>query len=74
MPRNLETNSGIASFLHTVEFFGLGLDYDRRVPGLFEAVTREQLHAATRRVLEAERASVVVAGPYDPTVTSAAGA
>ena len=32
MPRNLETNSGIASFLHTAEFFGLGLDYDRRVP------------------------------------------
>jgi zinc protease len=74
MPRNLETNSGIASFLHTVEFFGLGLDYDRRVPGLFEAVTREQVHAATRRVLQADRASVVVAGPYDPAVPSAAGA
>jgi zinc protease len=74
MPRNLETNSGIASFLHTVEFFGLGLDYDRRVPGLFEAVTREQVHAATERVLQADRASVVVAGPYDPAVPSAAGA
>ena len=33
MPRNLETNSGIASFLHTAEFFGLGLDYDHRLPG-----------------------------------------
>jgi zinc protease len=74
MPRNLETNSGIASFLHTVEFFGLGLDYDRCVPGLFEAVTREQVHAATQRVLEADRASVVVAGPYDRAVPSAAGA
>jgi zinc protease len=68
MPRNLETNSGIASFLHSVEFFGLGLDYDRRVPGLFEAVTREQVLAATRRVMDAERASVVIAGPYDPTI------
>jgi predicted Zn-dependent peptidase len=44
------------------------------VPGLFEAVTREQVHAATRRVLQADRASVVVAGPYDPAVPSAAGA
>ena len=73
MPRNLETNSGIASFLHTVEFFGLGLDYDRRVPGLFEAVTLDQVHAATQRVLEADRASVVVAGPYEPAVPAATG-
>jgi zinc protease len=74
MPRNLETNSGIASFLHTVEFFGLGPDYDRRVPGLFEAVTLDQVHAATQRVLEADRASVVVAGPYDPAGPAVAGA
>jgi zinc protease len=74
MPRNLETNSGIASFLHTVEFFGLGPDYDRRVPGLFDAVTLDQVHAATQRVLEADRASVVVAGPYDPAGAAAAGA
>ena len=65
LPRNLETNSGIASFLHTAEFFGLGLDYDRRVPALFEAVTLDQVHAATRRVLDVERASIVVAGPCD---------
>jgi zinc protease len=74
MPRNLETNSGIASFLHTAEFFRLGIDYDRRVPGLFEAVTLDQVHAATQRVLEADCASVVVAGPYHPAVPAAAGA
>src|SRR5436190_10945436 len=27
MPRSLETNIGIATFLQTEEFFGLGLDY-----------------------------------------------
>ena len=32
MPRALETNAGIASFLQTAEFFGLGLDYDVRLP------------------------------------------
>ncbi|RPJ68963.1 MAG: insulinase family protein, partial [Acidobacteria bacterium] len=32
MPRMLETNAGIAGFLHTCEHFDLGLDYDRRLP------------------------------------------
>jgi len=65
MPRNLETNSGIASFLHSAEFFNLGLDYDRRVPGLLQAVTPDQVHAATGRVLDPDRAAVAIAGPYD---------
>ena len=38
MPRVLETNSGIASFLHTADFFGLGLDYDRRLPALLKSI------------------------------------
>ena len=33
IPRLLETNPGIAAFLQTAEQFGLGLDYDRRLPG-----------------------------------------
>ena len=31
IPRTLETNAGIASFLQSEEQFGLGLDYDRRL-------------------------------------------
>jgi zinc protease len=65
MPRNLETNIGIANYLQMIEFFGLGLDYDLRLPGLLEAVTREDVHAAARRTLDVTRAAVVVAGPYD---------
>jgi zinc protease len=65
MPRTLETNIGIATFLQTSEFFGLGLDYDVRVPGLLRAVTREQVHEAAREVLVPSRAIVTVAGPYD---------
>lgn len=68
MPRNLETNLGIANFLQAEEFFQLGLDYDLRVPGLLGAVTREQVHAAARRVLDPSRAVVVVAGPYSGTL------
>ena len=64
MPRMLETNAGIATFLQTAEFFSLGLDYDLRVPALLDAVTLEEANAAARRVLAADRAAVVVAGPY----------
>jgi zinc protease len=65
LPRTLETNAGIAAFLQTAEFFGLGLDYDVRVPGLLKAVTRDHVHEAARRSVNPENASVVVAGPYD---------
>jgi zinc protease len=65
MPRMLETNLGIATFLQTSEFFGLGLDHDVRLPGLLEAVTREDVHAAARDVLDPSRAAVAVAGPYN---------
>jgi zinc protease len=68
MPRTLETNAAIATFLQTVEFFGLGLDYDVRMPGLLQAVTRDDVVAAARAVLDPSRAAVVVAGPYDGTL------
>jgi zinc protease len=64
LPRNLETNAGVASFLQAAEFFNLGLDYDRRLPSLLEAVTLDDVWAAARLVLDPERATVVVAGPY----------
>jgi zinc protease len=65
MPRNLETHLGIASFLQTVEFFDLGLDYDVRLPALLEAVTRDDAHAVARALIDPKRAAVAVAGPYD---------
>jgi zinc protease len=65
MPRALETNMGIATYLQTVEFFGLGLDYDVRMPDLLRAVTREQVHDAARRAIAPDNATVVVAGPFE---------
>jgi predicted Zn-dependent peptidase len=64
MPRSLETNIGIATFLQTEEFFKLGLDYDLRLPALLQAVTRDQIHEIARRTLDPARATVVVAGPF----------
>jgi zinc protease len=64
IPRMLETNGAIATFLQTAEFFGLGLDHDLRLPTLLGAVTSEDVNAAARHALDPSRASIVVAGPY----------
>jgi zinc protease len=69
LPRNLETNAAIAAFLQSVEFFNLGLDYDRRVPDVLQAVTRDEVHEAARRAVDPTTATVVVAGPYDGTLS-----
>jgi len=69
LPRTLETNAGIAEFLQSAEFFGLGLDYDVRVPGLLQAVTRDEVHEAARRAVDPAKATVVVAGPYDGSLS-----
>jgi zinc protease len=67
LPRRLETNVGIANFLQMVEFFDLGMDYDLRVPDVLGRVSRDDVHAAARAVLDPSRAAVVVAGPYTGT-------
>jgi zinc protease len=63
IPRMLETNAGIASFLQTTEQFGLGLDYDQRLPGHLGAVTLEEVQVAAADLLQPERAAVAIAGP-----------
>ena len=70
IPRMLETNQSIAVFLQTIEFFGLGLDYDRRLPSLLRAVTLDDVKAAAASVLDPARASVAVAGPSFAPVRS----
>ncbi len=65
IPRLFETNQSIASFLQNAEMFGLGLDYDRRLPSLLAAVTPEDIAAAASEVLRPDRASVAIAGPHE---------
>lgn len=65
LPRQLETNAAIASFLLSVESFSLGLDYDRRLPGLIGAVTRQGANAAAQRLIDINRATIAVAGPWE---------
>lgn len=64
LPRQLETNAAIASFLLSADFFGLGLDYDQRLPGLIQSVTLEAANDAARQLLDPLRATIAVAGPW----------
>ncbi len=64
MPRNLETNAGIANFLQRSEVFSLGLDFDVRVAELLRSVTLEQVNEAAR-IFDPAVATVVIAGPYE---------
>ena len=64
LPRALETNAGIAQFLQSAEFFGLGLDYDLQMPDRLARVTLDEVHAAAVRSLDPDLATIVVAGPY----------
>ena len=67
IPRMLETNVSIATFLQTIQQFDLGLDYDRQLPDLLCAVTRDEVCQAAQRTLSPDRAAIVIAGPYGST-------
>lgn len=66
IPRQLETNGAIAAFLLNAEIYGLGLDYDVRLPGLIQAITLEDANKVARRLLDPARATIAVAGPWTP--------
>jgi len=64
LPRQLETNGGIAGFLLSAELFGLGMDHDVRLPRLVAAVTHDDVARVARRLLDPARALIAVAGPW----------
>jgi len=65
LPRQLETNAGIAGFLLSAEVYGLGIDHDVRLPERIAEVTYEDVARVARRLLDPARVVVVVAGPWD---------
>ena len=71
IPRQLETNAGIAGFLLSAEFHGLGADYDRLLPGRIDAVTMDDAGRVAGRLLEPARAEIAVAGPWRPASSEA---
>jgi zinc protease len=65
LPRQLETNADIAGFLLTAQIFDLGMDFDERLPALISGVTLDAANASIQRLLHPDKATVVVAGPWE---------
>ena len=63
MPLRLESNEGIASYVHSMESFGLGLDYLLDYPEIINRISREDVLKAAQRYLSAEEMVIAVAGP-----------
>jgi zinc protease len=63
LPLRMETHDGLAGYLLSTEYYGLGLDYLDRYPGLVRGVTREAMREAARAHMDPAGFSVAVAGP-----------
>ncbi len=64
-PIALETNSGVASMLHSVEFYDLGVDFLQKYADIYRSVTLGQVNAAAKKYIKPESATLVIAGPYE---------
>ena len=62
LPLSLETNTGIASILVSIERYGYGLDHLRQLPAIIESVRIEEIQAAVRRYWEMDKLIITSAG------------
>jgi len=63
LPLQLESNEGLASTLHSMEVYGLGLDYLVNYHDMIYGLTRDDLHEAAKHYLNPDALVVSVAGP-----------
>lgn len=59
-PLRLDTQAKVASFITTVEYHGLGLDYVSRYRSLIQSVTREDVLRVARKYLFPEKSILAV--------------
>jgi len=71
VPREMETNVAAAATLAHAEFYGQGIDFPDRLPGLIGAVTRRQVEETADRFLTPGRQVQVIAGPDTSAKTRA---
>jgi zinc protease len=63
LPLSLESNSGVAGALLTIERHQLGLDYFQKYEGMINNITREEILQAARTYLDPEKLAISTAGP-----------
>jgi zinc protease len=58
--RRLDTNRKIADFLASVEFYNLGIDYDKKYPDYIKAITKNDVLRVAKKYLATENYTLVV--------------
>jgi len=59
---SLESNSGLANAILTMEHFQMGLDYYQRYSKIINSISAEQILESSRRYLDIDRLAIVSAG------------
>jgi zinc protease len=66
-PRRLDTMGKIANFLALTEFYGLGIDYDKRYPEYIGAITQEDVMRVAQKYLNAHVYVLVIVADLEKT-------
>ena len=61
-PLRFDTQSKLARFLSQVEYYGLGLDYPDRYPGIINSITGTQVMQAAHQYLHPDNYLLVIVG------------
>ncbi|MBF0554193.1 MAG: insulinase family protein [Nitrospirae bacterium] len=61
-PRKLDTMDKISMFMAQVEFYGLGIDFDKRYPAIINAITKEDVRRAAQKYLVGNNYKLAIAG------------
>ena len=64
---SLERNAEVASELHRMEYYGLGMDFLERYGEIIQALTDEEVRAAAIKYFRPAESSMVIAGPVGRT-------
>lgn len=68
LPFSLESNSGLANAILTIERFNLGLDYYQRYPAMIDAISAQELLDAAQKYLNPDKLVVASAGLGEDSV------
>jgi zinc protease len=63
LPLSLESNSGVAGALLTIERHQLGLDYFQGYEEMVKSITREEILQSARTYLDPDKLAIATAGP-----------
>ncbi len=67
----LATNRGLARAIWNAEYYGLGLDYLDNYPDIIKSVSLEQVNTAIRKYFRPDHITIVIAGDYEASSSSA---